>query len=69
MYVDKNTLCFNEDSGNVLFICNGTCILSIYLLNTDVDSNFDKDDLDTVIFIRLLAWHIKFENAKNLKKC
>ena len=69
MYVDKNTLCFNEDSGNVLFICNGTCILSIYLLNTNVDSNFDEDDLDTVIFIRLLAWHIKFENAKNLKKC
>ena len=28
-YADKNILCFTEDSGNVVFACNGTGILNI----------------------------------------
>ena len=38
------------------------------LNNVNLDNNFDEDDLDTIIFIRLLAWHIKFEKRKAFKK-
>ena len=30
--------------------------------------NFDEDDTDTIILIRLFAWHIKFENCKAFEK-
>ena len=30
--------------------------------------NFDEDDTDTIILIRLFAWHIKFENFKAFEK-
>ena len=44
-------------------------ILSIDLnkFNPD-DTNYDKDDPETVIHIRILAWHIKFEKRKALEK-
>ena len=32
------------------------------------DNNFDKYDPDTIIHVRLLAQHIKFEKSKALKK-
>ena len=63
LYADENILYFNGDSGNVVFSCNEMGILNIEL-NTNLDNNFDKDDLNTIIFIRLLAWHIKFEKCK-----
>ena len=43
-------------------------ILSLNLNNIDLDNNFDKDHLDTIILIRLLAWHNKFKEVKHLKK-
>ena len=39
-------------------------ILSIDLNNT----NYDEDDLETIIYASLLAWHIKFENCRAFKK-
>ena len=36
-------------------------------INLD-DTNFEEDDPDTIILIRLLDWHIKFEKRKELKK-
>ena len=44
-------------------------ILSIDLnkFNPD-DTNYDEDDPETVIHIRILAWHIKFEKRKALEK-
>ena len=36
--------------------------------NINLDNNFDEDDSDTNILVRLLAWHIKFEKRKELKK-
>ena len=33
-----------------------------------IDINFDEDHTDTMILIRLLVWHIKFEKWKALKK-
>ena len=65
---DENILYFNEDSGNVVFTCNGMGILNIDLNNINLDNNFDEDDPDSIIHIRLLAWHIKFEKCKELKK-
>ena len=40
----------------------------MYLNNINLDNNFDGDESDTIILIRLLAWHIKLKHAKNLKK-
>ena len=68
LYADENILYFDEGSGDVMFNCNGMGILNIYLNNTNLGNNFDADDADTIILIRLLAWHIKFEKRKELKK-
>ena len=43
-------------------------ILNTDLNNINLDNNFDEDDLDTIILVRLLTWHIKFEKRKALKK-
>ena len=43
-------------------------ILNIDLSNINLDINFNEDGLGNTILIRLLAWHIKFEKHKALKK-
>ena len=43
-------------------------ILNIDFHNINHKNNFDEDDPYTIILIRLLAWHIKFEKLKALKK-
>ena len=68
LYADENILHFNEDSGDTVFSCNEMRILSTYLNNINLDNNFDEDDPDTIILVRLLAWHIKFEKRRTLKK-
>ena len=42
-------------------------ILNIDFHNINHKNNFDEDDPYTIL-IRLLAWHIKFEKLKALKK-
>ena len=43
-------------------------ILSVNLNNINIDdTNYEEDDPDTIILIRLLARHIKFEKGKALK--
>ena len=59
---------FNEDSSNVVFSFHEMGILNIDLNNINLDNNFADDDPDTIILIRLLAWHIKFEKDKELEK-
>ena len=68
LYADKNILYFNEYSGNIVFSCIEMGILNIDFNNINLDNNFDEDDPDTTILVRLLAWHIKFEKRKALKK-
>ena len=69
LYADKNILYFNEDSGDAIFSCNEMGILSIDLNKINLDNtNYDEDDPDTIVHIRLLAWHIKLEKCKALKK-
>ena len=68
-YANYNVLYFNEDSGDAVFSCNKMGILSIYFNNINLDdTNYDEDDPETIIHIILLAWHIKFEKRKALKK-
>ena len=44
-------------------------ILSIDPNNINLDdTNFDEDDPETIINVRLLAWDIKFEKLRALKK-
>ena len=45
-------------------------IRGVYLdkINLDVDESFYKNDPETIIHVRLLAWRHKFENARCLKK-
>ena len=58
----------NEGSGGATFNCNGMGILNIDLNNINLDDNVNEGDLDNIILIRLLAWHIKFEKCKELKE-
>ena len=68
-HADENTLYANEVSGNVVFTYNGMGILNIDLNHINLDgSNYDKDDPDTIILVRLLSWHIEFEKRKTLRK-
>ena len=68
MYVDENILYFIEDSDNVEFNCCEKSILNTDLNDINLDNNFNEDDPDAVILIQLLAWHIKFEKRRALKK-
>ena len=68
LYGIENILYFNEYCSNVAFCCNEMGILSVNLNNINLDdTNYEEDDPDTIILIRLLAWHIKFEKGKALK--
>ena len=64
LYADKNILYFNEDSVNVVFLCNEMGIFNIDLMNINLDNVFDEDDPDTITLTRLLAWHNEFEKRK-----
>ena len=60
MYADENILYFNEDSAN------GMGILNMNINNINLhDANYDEDDPDAIILVRLLIWHIKFEKRKH----
>ena len=50
------------------FFCDEIGILRINFNNIDLDNYFHEDDPDTIILIRLLAGHIKFEKRKALEK-
>ena len=59
LYAD-GLLFFDEDSGNVTFCYNEMGILSVNLNKTNLDNNCHEDDLDSIILIRLLAYHNEF---------
>ena len=64
---DQNILYFDEDIGHIVFNCNEMDTLNVDLncINLN-DNNFDEDDPDTIIHVKLLAWHTKFEKRKPL---
>ena len=42
--------------------------MGIDLNNINLDDNFDEEDPNTTIVIRLLTWQTKFEKRKELEK-
>ena len=46
-------------------VLKGVGILSLDLNNINFGNNFDEDDSNTNIHIRILAAHIKFEKLKS----
>ena len=62
---EENILYFNEDFDNAIFNCNGMGILNMDLNNINLDdTNYEENDPDIIILIRLLAWHIESEKRK-----
>ena len=55
LYADDGLLFNDENSGDVIFCCNGMGILSVNLNNINLDNNFDKDDPNTIILIKLFG--------------
>ena len=43
-------------------------IFNIDLNIINFNNNLDKDDRDTIIYVRISAWHNKFEKSKAVKK-
>ena len=43
-------------------------VFLICLDNINLDDNFDEDDPGNIIYLWLLAWHIKFGKGEALKK-
>ena len=52
---DENILYCNDDYGDSVFNYNEMGIVNIDLNNISLDDNFDEDDPDTIILVRLLA--------------
>ena len=52
---DEKIFYFNGDSGNFVISCNEMIILNKDLNNINLENNFDEDDPDTIILIKLLA--------------
>ena len=67
LYACENILHFDKDSA-VVFIYSEMGILDIYLNNINLDHDFDEDNPGSIVYVRLLAWHIKFDKRKGLKK-
>ena len=69
LYADDNILYFIENSGNAVFPCNEMGIVNKDVNNINLDdTNYAKNDPDTIIHIRLSAWRIKLEKCKALRK-
>ena len=69
LYADDGLLFFDEDSSNIIFCSDEMGILRVNLNNINHDdTNYEENDPDSVIHVRLLAWHSKFGKRKALKK-
>ena len=68
LYADENILYFDKGSANAVFIYNEMGILDIDLSNINLDNDFDENNPGSIIYARLLAWYIKFDKRKGLKK-
>ena len=63
------SLLIRKDSGNVRFSSDEMGILSIDLNKINFnDANFDEDDPETLIHVRPVVWHYRFNQRKACKK-
>ena len=70
LHANDDILFYNDNFDKVTFIANQGHIYAVELdkINLNNDNNFDKDDPDTIIHVKFLAWCSKFKSAKHLKK-
>ena len=69
VHANDNMLYFVKVSRDSILSCNEMGILSIGLniINLD-DINYDADDLEIIIHVKLLTWNFKFEERKTRRK-
>ena len=67
LYADVGFFFSDKDFGDVTLCFNEMIILNVNLNNINFDNNFDED-INTIILIRLLGWHIKLQKRKALEK-
>ena len=59
----------NEDSDKVTFSSDNMCILSVDLNKINVDNvNFDENDPETIIHVKIMAWRNRFKQHKTFRK-
>ena len=69
LFANNDIIFVTEDSNYVTFSRNEMGILSVDISNIDLDDiNFDEDDPETIIHVRLTAWHNSFKQCKTFKK-
>ena len=62
---NDDTLLFDEDFSKATSFANR---VDLDKINLDDDNDFDVDNPETIIHVRLLAWGHKFEKRKALEK-
>ena len=70
LLADGHMLFIHDDSGDITFSSNEMDILSVDLnnININVDVNFEDDDSETIIYVRLMAWCNRLKQHKAFKK-
>ena len=68
--LNANDDVFDKDFSKVTFFANEMGILGVDLdkINLNNHNNFYEDNPDTIIHVRLLVWHNKFEKRKEKKR-
>ena len=62
IFSNDDIVFISEDSGNVTFSSNEMSILSTDLNDINLDDvNFDEDDPEAIIHVRLMAWRNRFK--------
>ena len=70
LYTDENILYFNEDSGNVVFNCNGMGILNVDFDNVNLDNILTMMKMILILLFLSEFWPriLNLKNAKHLEK-
>ena len=70
LLTDGHMLFIHDDSGDITFSSDEMDILSVDLnnININIDVNFEDDDSETIIYVRLMAWCNILKQHKAIKK-
>ena len=69
-FSNDDTVFVDADSDFVTFLSDDMCLIAINLDNINLDNdNFNEDDPpETIIYVRLTAWHDRFKQLKVFKR-